>query len=95
MRNLIKAQGLRAQMVTFGNIPNLSPAMKLWLQAGVNLIDHVFEDKNEIYKDDQDMQYRLGRILDRADELMEKIINLAALEKEQRDQEIKEDKKAE
>lgn len=91
MKNLIKAQGLRAQMVTLGNMPNLSPAMQQWLQAGVVLIDHVFEDKKEVYKGDRAMKYELGHILDRANDLMEKIVELAALEKEQMDQKIKED----
>jgi len=90
MKNLIKAQGLRAQMVALGSMPNLSPAMQQWLQAGVNLIDHVFEDKKEAYENEVDLRYKLERILDKAESLMAKIVDLAALEKAHMDQEPEE-----
>ena len=80
MKNLIKAQGLRAQMVAFGNMPNIAESMKKFMQASVNLIDDVFKDETLQYTKERHMSFKLEGALNDAESLMEKIIDLAEIE---------------
>lgn len=80
MKNTIKAQGLRAQMVTFGNMPNLAESMKKFMQAGVDLIDDVFKNETLQYLEEKHIAFELESALDKAESLMEKIIELAEIE---------------
>ena len=80
MKNTIKAQGLRAQMVAFGNMPNLAESMKKFMQASVDLIDDVFKNETLQYTEERHIAFKLESALDEAESLMEKIIELAEIE---------------